>query len=177
MYSDTRFTSSAFVFRPFPKSPRHWSHKHISVFSSSSGFRPSREAPGISSSVRKIALRESSRKLLKEDAIIILWKFEAFVTSFHAVLTRPRATPATIKVVYWYPKTSEVSNPHPPPPLQFFPIRTDLDWWINNPIFSLLVCLFCFAVNCTEKVPLRSPYHKKKWTGYEDVISQSDLRI
>ena len=63
---------------------------------------------------------------------------------------------------YWYPKTSEVSTPPPPPPYSFFPIWTDLDWRINNPIFSMLVCLFCFAVNCTEKVPLRSPYHKKK---------------
>ena len=55
-----------------------------------------------------------------------------------------------------------VRSATPPPPYSFFPIRTNLDWWINNPIFSLLVCLFCFAVNCTEKVPLRSPYHKKK---------------
>ena len=54
------------------------------------------------------------------------------------------------------------ATPPPPPPYSFFPIRTDLDWWINNPISSLLVCLFCYAVNCTEKVPLRSPYHEKK---------------
>ena len=55
MYSYTRFTSSAFVFKPFPVSPRHFSQNLSSEFFNSSGFRPSREAPGISFSVRGIA--------------------------------------------------------------------------------------------------------------------------
>ena len=55
MYSYTCFTSSAFVFKPFPVSPRHFSQNLSSEFFNSSGFRPSREAPGISFSVRGIA--------------------------------------------------------------------------------------------------------------------------
>ena len=55
MYSYTRFTSSVFVFKPFPVSPRHFSQNLSSEFFNSSGFRPSREAPGISFSVRGIA--------------------------------------------------------------------------------------------------------------------------
>ena len=55
MYSYTRFTSSAFVFKPFPVSPRHFSQNLSSELFNSSGFRPSREAPGISFSVRGIA--------------------------------------------------------------------------------------------------------------------------
>ena len=54
MYSYTRFTSSAFVFKPFPVSPRHFSQNLSSELFNSSGFRPSREAPGISFSVRGI---------------------------------------------------------------------------------------------------------------------------
>lgn len=46
----------------------HLSHKRSSVLFSTSGFRPSREAPGILSSVRKIALKESSRKQLEEES-------------------------------------------------------------------------------------------------------------
>ena len=65
MYSYTRFTSSAFVFKPFPVSPRHFSQNLTSEFFNSSGFRPSREALGISFSVRGIAfeLLQSSNVL------------------------------------------------------------------------------------------------------------------
>ena len=57
MYSYTRFTSSALkiVFKPFPVSPRRFSQNLSSEFFNSSGFRPSRETPGISFSVRGIA--------------------------------------------------------------------------------------------------------------------------
>ena len=55
MYSYTRFTSSAFVFKPFLVSPRHFSQNLSSEFFNALGFRPSREAPGISFSVRGIA--------------------------------------------------------------------------------------------------------------------------
>ena len=55
MYSYTHFTSSAFVFKPFPVSPRHFSQSLSSECFNSSGFCPSREAPGISFSVRGIA--------------------------------------------------------------------------------------------------------------------------
>ena len=55
MYSYTRFTSSAFVFKPFPVSLRHFSQNFSSEFFNSSGFRPSREALRILFSVRGIA--------------------------------------------------------------------------------------------------------------------------
>ena len=53
MYSYTRFTSSAFVFKPFPVSPRHFSQNLSSEFFNSSGFHPSREALGISFSCKR----------------------------------------------------------------------------------------------------------------------------
>ena len=56
--------SYTFLFRPFPKLLWHFSHNRSYEFFSSSGFRPSREVPGILSSERKIAFEESSPKLL-----------------------------------------------------------------------------------------------------------------
>ena len=46
------FTSSAFVLRPFAGSPLHRNQNFDSWFFSSEGFRPNKDAPGISSSVR-----------------------------------------------------------------------------------------------------------------------------
>ena len=51
-------TSSAFVLRPFPGSPLHFNQNFNSSFFSSDGFRPHREAPGISFSSRSKALDE-----------------------------------------------------------------------------------------------------------------------
>ena len=51
-------TSSAFVLRPFAGSPLHFNQNFNSSFFSSDGFRPHREAPGISFSSRSEALNE-----------------------------------------------------------------------------------------------------------------------
>ena len=110
MYSYTRFTSSAFVFKPFPVSPRHFSQNLSSEFFNSSGFRPSREAPEISFSVRGIAfesLELSDVLAIFSDcgrACVVNSKRRnamlAFLASFHAARTRFRAKSAIMKVVY-----------------------------------------------------------------------------
>ena len=113
MYSYTRFTSSAFVFKPFPVSPRHFSQNLSSEFFSSSGFRPSREAPGISFSVRGIAfesLELSDVLAIFSDcgrACVVNNKIGRDATRrwpfwprFHDARTRFRAGSAIMKVVY-----------------------------------------------------------------------------
>ena len=101
---------SAFVFKPFPVSPRHFSQNLSSEFFNSSGFRPSREAPEISFSVRGIAfesLELSDVLAIFSDcgrACVVNSKRRnamlAFLASFHAARTRFRVESAIMKVVY-----------------------------------------------------------------------------
>lgn len=74
MYSYNRFTSSAFVFEPFPVSPQHLNQNLSSEIFNSSGFLRRREAPGISFSMKY----QRTRHCIQKETCDLL----VFLTSF-----------------------------------------------------------------------------------------------
>ena len=89
------FTSSAFVFNPFPGSPLHRNQNLSSSFFNSLGFRPASEAPGISSSVKTDTFVEVDGIAAM---IIIAQGLSSLALMF--IVTIPPECPPFMKVVY-----------------------------------------------------------------------------